>query len=193
MEPSPGGWLTAEELAAVAETWKKQGRTLTARFGGSSMEPTLPPGVELSFACGSRVEVGDIAVLLHRGRVVVHRVVARYEPLRLVLTRGDGTWVPDPPTPEDQVVGRVVQVRRGADWISPPLGPSSAGRRLVVRACLKGLATSETWGRRLIAGLWYSRYGLQLVPATLLRKLRRGGAATRKDDEHTRSGEPERQ
>jgi hypothetical protein len=193
MESSPGGWLTAEALAAVAETWKMQGRNLTARFGGSSMEPTLPAGVELSFACGTRVEVGDIAVLLNRGKVVVHRVVARCEPLRLVLTRGDGTWVPDPPTGEDQVVGRVVQVRRGDDWIAPPSGPSSAWRRLVVRACLKGLGTSETWGRRLIAGLWYGRYGLQLVPAALLLRLRRGGPPTRKEDEHARSGKPERQ
>lgn len=193
MESSPGGWLTAEALAAVAQTWKKQGRTLTARFGGSSMEPTLPPGVELSFACGSKVEVGDIAVLLHRGQVLVHRVVARCEPLHLVLTRGDGTWVPDPPTAEDHVVGRVLKVRRGSEWMAPPPGPSSAWRRLVVRACLGGLGLSETWGRRLIAALWYGRYGLQLAPAALARKLRRGGAPTREDDEHARPGEPERQ
>jgi hypothetical protein len=177
MEPSPRGSLSGEELAAVARIWKKQGRTLTAHFGGSSMLPTLPPDVEVTFACGSGVDVGDIAVVLHRGRVLVHRVVARCEPLRLVLTRGDGTWVPDPPTAEDQVVGRVIQVRRGSDWIGPPSGPSSAWRRLVVRACLKSLGTSEIWGRRLIAGLWYGRFGLELLPATLRRKLRRGPPA----------------
>jgi hypothetical protein len=125
--------------------------------------------------------------------VLVHRVVARCEVLHLVLTRGDGTWVPDPPTAEDQVVGRVMQVRRGSDWIAPPPGPSSAWRRLVVRACLNGLRRSEPWGRRLITALWYGRYGLQLVPVALARTLRRGVAPSREDHQDARSGEPERQ
>jgi hypothetical protein len=192
MESSPCGSLSGEALAAVAQVWKTQRRTLTARFGGSSMMPTLPPDVEVSFACGFGVEVGDIAVLLHRGQVLVHRVVARCEPLRLILTRGDGTWVPDPPTAEDQVVGRLLQMRRGSEWILPPPGPSSAWRRLVVRACLKGLGFSETWGRRLIAALWYGRFALEVLPAALARKLR-SGAPSRGENEDTRSGQPERE
>jgi hypothetical protein len=193
MESSPLGSLSGEALAAVAQVWKTQGRTLTARFGGSSMMPTLPPGVEVEFVCGAAVDAGDIAVLLHRGQILVHRVVARCEPRGLVLTRGDGTWVPDPPTAEDQVVGRVLQIRRGSGWIPPPPGPSSAWRGWVVRACLRGLRFSEAWGRRLITVLWYGRFAVKVLPGALARKLRGGPAATRKDHEQPGSGEPERE
>jgi hypothetical protein len=167
--------LSGEALAGVAQIWKKQGRTLTAQFGGTSMLPTLPAGAELTFLCGEAVAVGDIAVLVHRDRILVHRVVARSDTERWVLTRGDGTWVPDPPTALDQVVGRVVAVRRGPEWVDPPPAPPMRGRALALGVCLGVLRFSDVAGRGLIGFLWRCRYWLHLVPASLVRRLRKGG------------------
>jgi hypothetical protein len=175
--------LSGDALTGVAQIWKKQGRSLTARFGGSSMLPTLPAGAELTFLCGGAVDVGDVAVVVHRGRILVHRVVARSEAGRWVLTRGDGTWVPDPPTLVEQVVGRVTAVRKGPDWIAPPPAPASRWRRLPVAVCAWSLGVSEAAGRRLIALLWAGRYWLQLAPAAVRRRLRGGRASSPKEQE----------
>ena len=104
-------------------------------------------------------------------------------------TRGDGTWVPDPPKAEEQVVGRVTQVRQGSEWMTPPPGPDSWRRRFVVRACAKGLAASESWGRLLITALWYWRLGTERQPATLLRTLR--GVSALREDKGADHGQPQ--
>jgi hypothetical protein len=156
-------------LAAIAAIWKRERRTLTACFGGSSMRPTLPPGAELTFVCGAPVAAGDVAVMLHRGRVLVHRVVA-CSPRGFLLTRGDGTWLLDPPIAAEDALGPVVGVRQGDRVVEPPPPPSSAWRRVTAALVLELLETSAPVGRGLIAGLWAARYGLWLVPNALLRR-----------------------
>jgi hypothetical protein len=188
-----GDALSPAVLAGAAAIWKSQRRVLTARFGGTSMLPTLPPGVELRFECGAPVAVGDIAVLLHRGQVLVHRVVGRGTSPTL-LTRGDGTWVPDPPMSEGDVVGRVVEMSSGGSWGPPGAAPGSGWRRLVLAACLGAVKANERGGAALIALLWQARFGLQLVPRALARRLRggRGGGASQPEGQQAGAREPER-
>jgi hypothetical protein len=155
--------LSGEALAGAAQIWKRQRRTLTARFGGTSMRPTLDAGAELTFVCGDVVAVGDVAVLVCGGRILVHRLVARGE-TGWLLTRGDATWVPDPPSRDEDVVGRVVAVGTGAEGRAPASEPRSAGRRVLLLLCIATLRVSEGAGRRSIALLWRLR--------ALARKLR---------------------
>jgi hypothetical protein len=46
--------LSGAQLQAIAGFWKKERREIRARFGGWSMEPTLPSGSELLLRCGDR-------------------------------------------------------------------------------------------------------------------------------------------
>ena len=64
-------------LAAMASIWRKTGRELRARFGGSSMQPALAPGTEVLLRCGETGGPGDVIAFLAGGRLLVHRVMAR--------------------------------------------------------------------------------------------------------------------
>jgi hypothetical protein len=160
--------LSGEPLAAVTHIWKRQRRTLTASFGGVSMSPTISAGAAVTFACGERVGVGDVAVVLMEGRILVHRIVAVGR-AGWFLTRGDATWVPDPPTSAEAVVGRVV----GVDQKDVPDGPpASRVRRTILALCVALLNAREDTGRGFIRLLWRWRYWTELAPLAVARRLR---------------------
>lgn len=141
--------LSAAELAAVTDLWRRTGRTVEARFTGASMEPAIASGSPLRLSCGLGVAPGDVAAFLHDGRVFVHRVLAVEAPL--VLTRGDALVVPDPPLPLDRVFARVEALKRGADWCAPAGHRDSLPQRVVLALC--AFRTSPSWTRVFIAGL----------------------------------------
>jgi hypothetical protein len=125
--------LEGDSLAAVASLWRKTGRELRARFGGSSMEPALPPGAELLLRCGEIGAVGDVIAFLAEGRLVVHRVVARARDDAWTLTCGDARVLPDAPIRDaEAILGRVVGVWRGESLGDVPAAPDSLPRRCVV-------------------------------------------------------------
>jgi len=107
--------LSEGDLTAVASLWRKTGRSLRARFGGSSMEPAIPAGALVSLRCGEAGARGDVIAFLAGGRLVVHRIVARAADGRWTLTRGDARILPDVPvTDPEAVLGRVTGLCRGA-------------------------------------------------------------------------------
>jgi hypothetical protein len=185
--------LSGEALAAVAQIWKRERRTLSARFGGSSMRPTLPPGAELTFVCGEAVAAGDVAVMLHRGRILVHRVVACSERGGFLRTRGDGTWLLDPAIALKDAIGRVVGVREGDRVVPPAAAPNSAWRRAHAAFTFRLLERAAPVGRAMIALLWTARYGLWLMPSALLRRGSGGASTTIQDQEDRDRGQPERE
>jgi len=87
---------------------------------GASMEPTLRDGDRLRVEPLGATDpaAGEIVALRLGGRVVVHRVVrAEGGSLR---TRGDGNRVADGVVARADVLGRVVQVRRGRHLFPTP-------------------------------------------------------------------------
>ena len=143
------GSLSAAELLAVADLWKRTRRTVEARFAGDSMEPTIPSGARLRLSCGMEVAAGDVVAFVHDGHVLVHRVLAIAPPL--VLTRGDGLVIPDPPVSCDRVFARVEALQRGDDWTAPAGPRESAAQRLLRWLCAFRLGT--VWARVLIGAL----------------------------------------
>ena len=129
--------VEGEGLAAVASLWRKTGRELRARFGGSSMEPALPPGTEVLLRCGETGGPGEVIAFLADGRLVVHRVVARAADGTWTLTRGDARVLPDVPIRDaEAVVGRVAGVWRSGSLEGLPAASDSLSRRLALRfAC----------------------------------------------------------
>jgi hypothetical protein len=131
----PVDLVEGQALAAVASLWRKTGRELRARFGGSSMEPALPPGTEVVLRCGETGAPGDVVAFLADGRLVVHRVVTCAADGSWTLTRGDARILPDVPVLDPEaIVGRVAGVWRGGVLQAVPPHRESASRRWVAGA-----------------------------------------------------------
>ncbi|HEY4944010.1 MAG TPA: S26 family signal peptidase [Rhizomicrobium sp.] len=107
--------LSAGELEAVSQLWKRERRTLVTTFSGTSMMPAIAPGQEVAVECGVEPRIGDVAVFLRDDRIGVHRVVARCRDL--LVTWGDANPLPDDPVDAAQVLGTISRV--------PPRPPSS--------------------------------------------------------------------
>lgn len=127
------GGLPAAELDAVIALWRRTQRPLEARFTGSSMEPAIPSGSTLRLLCGAPLQVGQVAVFVRDGRVVVHRLVARHA--SFWLARGDALAIPDPPLPLELPFARTVAVLVAGAWIDTPAHASSLLQRAVLTAC----------------------------------------------------------
>lgn len=139
--------LSPAELLAVADLWKRTGRTIEARFTGTSMEPAIPSGSRLRLRCGAPVAPGDVAAFVHDGHVLVHRVLD-VAPL-FVLARGDALAVPDPPLPLDRVLARLEAIGRDGAWTAPPDHRESVPQRVLRVAC--AFRASRAWARAVVA------------------------------------------
>src|SRR5690606_21872017 len=113
------------------------------------MGGTLAPGTRIRFRCGTAASYRvDSVIAFVGGRGLVgHRVVGhggRGEGGALLLTRGDGTLVCDPPIEPDRVLGEVIEWRDGETWRPVPTAPprgvlargAAAGTLLLVRTAL---------------------------------------------------------
>jgi GNAT superfamily N-acetyltransferase len=109
--------------------------TLRVRVAGWSMYPALLKGDELTVEAVSAAALrrGDLLVFRHAtGRsaaLVCHRLVAveHTNGDRHLVTRGDATTGSGERIRADQVIGRVVDIRR-AEWRGWPLAPALARR-----------------------------------------------------------------
>ena len=110
---------SAQVLLASSSLLGQQGRVIESRVHGASMGRTLPAGTAIRVRCaaGATCRVGDVVAFLAGTVPVVHRVVGRgARRPRYLITRGDGTWLCDPPVAEELVVGIVAEWQDGATW-----------------------------------------------------------------------------
>ena len=147
--------LPREELAAIADLWKRSHREISTRFGGVSMVPTIPPGTSVRITCGGAASPGDVLVFFHRGEIVVHRLLR--ENGQWILTRGDANPIPDHPVATAGLIGRVTAVERENSWQSPPAwtetGEQKIARGLATLAMSLGVGTA----RAVITLMWAFR------------------------------------
>ena len=157
--------VEGQGLAAVASLWRRTGRELRARFGGSSMLPALPPGTEVLLRCGETGATGDVIAFLAGGRLVVHRVVARAPDGAWTLTRGDARVLPDVPILDrDAILGRVAGVWRAASLEGVPAARDSLPRRVVLRLLTGVLRASPRTGAAALRGLHVGNRVIRSVP-----------------------------
>lgn len=182
-EPGTLTLLSGTDLRAVAELWKRSGREIVARFGGRSMQPTIPPGAEVVLRCGEAAEVGDVIAFVADDRPIVHRIVAVTPDRRLVLTCGDAHVLPDPPiTDRSRIIGRVVSVRRDGEMVPVPVLPGRMAGRLRLRAASALLRLGPGPARAVIGAItFHRRWGLYFPWVLAARaKGRLAGAASRR-------------
>ncbi|MEA2569314.1 MAG: hypothetical protein QOI24_1315 [Acidobacteriota bacterium] len=106
------------------------------------MLPTIAPGAPVEIVCGDEANPGDVILLIHRGQVVVHRLIATRG--SWMLARGDANPIPDLPVAREALIGRAVSAPPYAET-----GWQSFNRRLVV--------TAFPLARYLVPLLWQIR------------------------------------
>ena len=105
--------LIREEMA--------QGTTFRFRVISGSMAPLIAAGDEIVVerASADRLRRGDIVLYTVGGAFHTHRLLARrrHGSATLLVTKGDTSLNPDQPWREEQLLGKVVAIRRGDQTI----------------------------------------------------------------------------
>jgi hypothetical protein len=157
--------VETRELAAVAALWKRTGREVTASFGGISMLPSIAPGAPLVILCRDEAEPGDVIVFLHRGTIVVHRLLERRE--GWLLTRGDANAIPDQPVARTAMIGRVVAMVSDAGRAGVPHYAETAEQRRMRRIVSALMRLAMPAARFAVPLLWQARRAAHAVARAL--------------------------
>ena len=122
--------MEAAKLELAADVLRS-GCRVRIRVSGTSMLPSIWPGDVLT-VCGcepSKIVVGNIVCFARSGRFVIHRIntISSANGKTLWLTRGDCMSRADEPFTEEQLLGKVVAIRRHARCLYPSPRLSLAG------------------------------------------------------------------
>jgi signal peptidase I len=112
--------LNSAESGPIGRSLRSKGRACLRVFG-NSMRPWIRPGDTLLIVSETpvRLRVGEVVLVWRAGAFCAHRIVGRVRKagqLSLV-TQGDAFPEPDLPVLGDEVLGRVVAIKRGRRWI----------------------------------------------------------------------------
>lgn len=115
--------------ALAADVLRVSGK-LRLRVYGDSMLPSVWPGDILSIhrVAHADLTMGELVLFAREDGFVVHRVVTKSGDS--LITRGDSLDSNDPPVSQNQVLGRVVDIRRCGFRVSP-LGGMARKQRLL--------------------------------------------------------------
>jgi len=94
---------------------------ISLKATGTSMLPTIWPGdlLNIQFAEFEQVLPGDIVLYTRQNRFFIHRVTMKSDLAgeRRLTMRGDAMAGVDPPVHAEELLGRVVAIRRGSNTI----------------------------------------------------------------------------
>lgn len=113
----PSDTLAFTDLPELSDLLLKFGK-VRLRIASRSMIPTLRPGDEI-LAEPTPIEAlrtGDLILFKHQGQLICHRLVEVSEGAGALLTRGDAATSAGEHVGPDQVVGKVVNIRRRTVW-----------------------------------------------------------------------------
>lgn len=109
----PKNRLPATILKATLDIWQQTNRQNAVPIIGRSMLPLLRPGDYVLITHGWQgVKRGDIVLFHHQETLAVHRVI-HIKPGPIFITKGDNVTHDDPPLKASEILGRVVQIKRG--------------------------------------------------------------------------------
>jgi hypothetical protein len=167
----------AEWSLVLAPLLQRAGRVIESEISGISMGRTLRTGTRIRIRCEdpSTARCGRVVAIMTGRGLVGHRLVWRGtdRPGRpMVLTRGDGTPICDPPIREELILGEITEWYLAPDWCPVPAAQSEPPLRRAVAAAILlavrlGLAVDVRVGARA-AGLFAAigrRLGRPGLPA----------------------------
>jgi signal peptidase I len=147
-------------LAAAPGLWSEAGQGHWVPVQGPSMLPFLQPGDEMWVAPRpAKLRRGDVVVLMTPSGLLVHRLL-RAEPWsqpQQLWTHGDNNRLPDPAASAEDLLGRVLTVRRRGRVLAldTPRWRACGWSIAIGLLVLNGLTTlAGSWGApgRLAAG-----------------------------------------
>ena len=118
--------MLASQQNAVSDLIREemaQGTSLCFRVISGSMVPLIAAGdeIEVEQAGADRLRRGDIVLYTVGGAFHTHRLLARrrHGSATLLVTKGDTSLNPDQPWREEQLLGKVVAIKRRDRTIGP--------------------------------------------------------------------------
>jgi len=105
----------------VLNMWTQAGEKHYIPITGRSMFPLIRNGDQVLVAHGcAGIRRGDVIVFRHDGKLIAHRVVriSKNEAGHTFLTKGDNVLQFDPPLRANEIVGRVLAIKRGEQQMS---------------------------------------------------------------------------
>jgi signal peptidase I len=108
--------LPGHVLEAALDIWGQAGKQHLIPITGGSMLPFIQDGDRVQVSYGyADVHRGDVVVFRQGGQLIAHRVlrVCRGEARPTFITKGDNSRNFDPPVSAEEIVGRVLAVKRG--------------------------------------------------------------------------------
>lgn len=122
---------------ALAPLLQRTRRVIESEISGISMGSTLPAGTRIRIQCedpASARRGAVVAIMAERG-LIGHRLLWRGADRHghpMVLTRGDGSPVCDPPVAAERILGEITHWHGASEWqpVPPPDMPSPP-RRIV--------------------------------------------------------------
>lgn len=165
---------TTDQGLALAPLLKRAGSIIESEIRGPSMGQTLKPGTRIRIRCGDGLDLsaGTVIAFLGGNGLVGHRIVGARRDRggrEFLLTRGDGSRIPDPPIEPERVLGEVIEWRDGESWRPLPPAP-------VQRLPGRTIAAAMLWLVRLLlsidarlavrSAILLARVGRRLSPPT---------------------------
>jgi len=119
------------EMQAIAGLLRRAGSSFESEVRGSSMEPTIPDGalIRIGPPPSGDYRVGDVVACVRGEALFAHRIVYRDPAGDIVLTRGDGWILCDPPVQRARIVGAVREYLDGGAWRAPAVALKLGGWR----------------------------------------------------------------
>ena len=108
-------------LDTVLNVWTLAGEKHYIPITGRSMFPLIRNGDQVLVAHGcAGIRRGEVIVFRHDGKLIAHRVlrISKNEAGHMFLTKGDNVLQFDPPLRANEIVGRVLAIKRGEQQIS---------------------------------------------------------------------------
>lgn len=108
-------------LGAVLDVWTQAGEKHYIPITGRSMFPLIRNGDQVLVAHGcAGIRRGDVIIFRYDGKLVAHRVlrISKNEAGHMFLTKGDNVLQFDPPLRANEIVGRVLAIKRGEQQIA---------------------------------------------------------------------------
>ncbi len=126
----------AHLLLPLAAQLSESSTEVESAIRGSSMAPAIPPRSRLRVRVGGQIpcQVGDVVFYLADDGYTAHRVVYRAAGGAYLLAEGDARFAPDPPLSMQQVLGTVVAVEIGGQWLPVDGPPARPWRQRIVRS-----------------------------------------------------------
>lgn len=133
----------------LAFVLKRARGVIESEIRGDSMGATLQPATRIRIQCGAAPlrDTGSVVAFEGPGGLVGHRVVGRVTGRggrALLMTRGDGMLVCDPPLDPERVLGEITAYQQGADWLPLPAAPAARAALRTARAATLAIVRGAT-------------------------------------------------